>query len=142
MARAIAMIAIMTIIVVAALTWCVIVHRDKVATREQRRLDHMQSTLREIDSLLFSYTPNDAMGDGLEKQAREILADYHTVLSVSAGRKRHLDAAQTARERLAALLAKYPQSLFAPSDDVSKTFVREVFSALYPAQPKEIPHVP
>jgi hypothetical protein len=142
MARAIALIAIASIIVVAALTWCVIVHRDKVAVREQRRLDHMQSTLREIDSLLLSYTPSDAMGDDLEKQAREILADYHMVLSVSAGRKRHLDAAQTARERLAVLLTEYPQSLFAPSDDVSKKFVREVFGALYPAQPKEIPHVP
>lgn len=142
MVRAITLIAIVAIIVIAALIWYVLTRRAKVAEREQARLDHLQTALRKIDSLLYSYAPSDAIGDGLEKKAREIFVNYHTVLSVSSTRRRYLDAAQVAHESLSALIAEHPQSLFAPGDDVSKTFVREAFSALHPTQPKEIPHVP
>lgn len=142
MVRAIVLIVIVAIIVLAGLAWFVFVQVSKSRARQQARLDRLQAQLREVDSLLYSYTPSDPMGDNLEKQAREIFVSYNTVRSVSGSRKRHLDAAQTAHDRLTLLLSKHPQSLFAPADDVSKTFVREVFHALHPAQPKEIPHVP
>lgn len=142
MVRAIVLIAVIAVIIIAGLAWCLIAYLHKVREREQARLDQLQSGLRTVDSLLYGYIPSDPMGDDLEKKAREIFVSYNTVLSTNDSQKRFLDAAQTAHSRLSILVSEYPQSLFAPGDDVSKTFVREVFSALHPTQPKVIPHVP
>lgn len=142
MVRAIILIVTVAVVVVISLIWYLIDHRNKVAAREQERLDQLQSALHVANLLLYNYTPGDAIGDGLERQAREIFVNYHTALSLSGSRKQHLAAAQTAHQCLALLISEHPQGLFAPSDDVSRTFVRKVFSALFPIQPKEIPHVP
>jgi hypothetical protein len=142
MVRAIALIVIVAIIVLAGLAWFMFTQVSKSRAREQARLDQLQTQLHEVDSLLYSYTPSDPMGDSLERQAREIFVRYNTMLSLSSTRKRYLDAAQTAHSRLTLLFSEHPQSLFAPGDDVSKTFVREVFHALHPTQPKVTPHVP
>jgi len=142
MVRAIVLLAIVAIILIAAAVWSIVAYRQKVAKRDRVRLDYLRGILRRADVLLDSYSPNDSIGQELERQVREVFISYHTAFSVSDRPKRWLEAAEVAHGKLSRLIAQYPQSLFAPTDDVDKAFVREMFSILHPTQPKEIPHVP
>lgn len=141
--RAVAAIIFVAVIIVALfIAWYVIFHRGKIADRRRAHLADLQDRLLKVRNLVDNYSPTDPMGAELERQAREIFVSYFTMLSVGSTEKRWLQGAEVAYARLSALIDRHPQSLFAPSDDVSKTFIREAFSALHPAQPKEIPHVP
>lgn len=142
MVRAIVLLAIVAIIVIAAGVWAAITWRHRVARRTERRYDELSDTLSKVDAELAKYSPVDGVGQELERQIREVFVSYYAVLRIADRTARWLDAAETAHSKLAQLITQHPQSLFAPTDDVSKAFVREVFGILHPTEKKEIPHVP